>query len=97
MKPSDYMEIEDPRIALQLDYAIAYKHRLKDQEYEASKLESIQSMLTPIGKALGVEYKGKASPTEPERDSKALPDDLPVEEVLRLIGGKKTMVVNHGK
>ena len=89
------MDIEDPRIALQLDYAIAYKHRLKDQEYEASKLDSIQSMIKPIGSALGVEYKSKAK--KPEEDSKALPDDLPVEEVLKIIGGKKTMVVNHGK
>lgn len=91
------MDIEDPRIALQFDYAIAYKHRLKDQEYEASKLDSIQSMIKPIGSALGVEYKGKASPAKPEEDSKALPDDLPVEEVLKRIGGKKTMVINHGK
>lgn len=89
------MDIEDPRIALQFDYAIAYKHRLKDQEYEASKLEAIQSMIKPIGSALGVEYKGKVAPSK-EQDPKALPDDLPVEEVLKRIGGKNTMVINHG-
>ena len=51
-------------------------------------------MLKPIGSALGVQYKnGKAKQTE--EASKALPDDLPVEEVLKRLGGKNTMV-KHG-
>lgn len=80
--------------ALHLDFAIAYKHRDKDQEYEASKLDSIQSMIKPIGSALGVQYKsGKAKQTE--EASKVMPDDLPVEEVLKHLGGKNTLV-KHG-
>lgn len=78
-----------------MDFAIAYKHRDKDQEYEASKLESIQSMLKPIGSALGVQYKEGKSKKQDEA-SKTLPDDLPVEEVLKRLGGKNTMVKHHG-
>lgn len=45
-------------------------------------------MITPLGKALGVKYKEPAK----TKQSKVLPDDLTVEEVLARIGGKGTMV-----
>ena len=52
-------------------------------------------MLKPIGSALGVQYKEGKSKKQDDI-SKALPDDLPVEEVLKRLGGKNTMVKHHG-
>lgn len=52
-------------------------------------------MIKPLGQAWGVKYTdGKQKQVEPQ--SKALPDDLPVEEVLKRLGGKNTLVRNHG-
>lgn len=89
------MEIDDPGDALQFDFALAYKHDREDKQRVADYLDSIQEMLRPIGEALGVKYqKGTKKTVEP---SKALPDDLPVEEVLKRIGGKNIMVHTNGK
>ena len=52
-------------------------------------------MLKPIGSALGVQYKEGKSKKQDDI-SKALPDDLPVEEVLKRLGGKNTMVKYNG-
>lgn len=52
-------------------------------------MDAIQTMIKPLGVALGVKY------TEPAK-SKALPDDLYVDDVLRMIGGNGIMVDKHG-
>lgn len=89
-RPSDYLEIEDDYTALQLDYAVAYKHRRDDFEYENSKIDAIQSMIKPLGQALGVTY------SEARSRSNVLPDNLTVDEVLARISGKGTMVSRNG-
>lgn len=73
---------------------MAFKHEFEDRKRADESLQAIQNMLTPIGSALGVEYtkSTKQAPT-----SKALPDDLPVEDVLKMIGGKNIMVKTHGQ
>lgn len=93
-KPSDYLDIDDPVVALQVDFAVAYKHRIEDFKHEGTFIEAIDSMLQPIGQALGVSYK-KTAPKG--QDPKAMPDDLPVEDVLKMIGGKGMMVNHRGK
>lgn len=76
---------------MQVDFAIAYKHLLEDAELDAKKLDSIQHMLKPIGTALGVQYE------EPKQDleEKVMPQDLPIEQVLTMLGGKGTKIVHH--
>ncbi len=50
-------------------------------------------MVKPIGVALGVTYTERKN----NSNSNVLPDDLPVEEVLALIGGKGTMIKRNGR
>jgi len=90
-RPSDYLEIEDEYTALQLDYAVAHKHLTEDYEYDHNKTEAILSGMKPIGGALGVKYTEKTA----EPDSKVLPQNLPVDTVLAMLGGKGTKVIKH--
>lgn len=84
-RPSDYLEIDDPYTALQLDYAIASKHNQADNKFEGEKLEAIHEMLKPIGSVLGVKYEAKP-------ESKLLPEDLPIDVALAILGGKGTSI-----
>jgi hypothetical protein len=88
-RPSDYLEVSDPWVALQLDFAVAHKHETEEFKYDSEKLEAIQEMLKPIGSALGVKYEAK-------QETKVLPDDLPVDTVLSILGGKGIKVERHG-
>lgn len=90
-RPSDYLDIEDEYTALQLDFAVAYKHRKNDIDAENSKTDALIAAIKTVGSALGVKYVSTA------QTSKVLPDDLYVDEILPMIGGKNTMVDLHGK
>lgn len=81
-KPSDYLDIDDPFIALQLDYAVAYKHDKleKDEQYERFKMQL---------KANGMEIQEKK--TAPELVEPPVVDDL-----MRAFGGKGVVVRKNG-
>lgn len=97
-RPSDYLEIDDPDIAIQLDYAIAIKHELREREVDDSKLDYIGSLIKSIGQVHGVKYKDVVKTEDiGGADSKVIPQDLPVEAVLSMLGGKGTQVIKHGK
>lgn len=90
-RPSDYLEIEDPYTALQLDYAVAIKHQQEDFEYDGSKIDVILNALKPIGTALGVKY----TEVKPDAKNTIMPQDLPVDTVLAMLGGKGTKVIRN--
>lgn len=93
-KPSDYLEIEDDYTALQVDFAIAYKHQQDDYKYDADRIEAIISAIKPLGTAWGIKYTEK--PKEDSLESKVMPQGLPVEQVIAMLTGKGTKVVRHG-
>lgn len=85
---------------MQLDYALAVKHIIKDEDKDfkrdSDRLDVIGNLIQPLGKALGVEYKGGKKQQQADQP-KAMPDDLPVEDVLKMIGGKPTIGKHYGK
>ncbi len=91
-RPSEYLDIEDDYTALQVDFAIAFKHHSADLKYDSDKVEAVINAMKPIGQALGVKYTEKKAP---EVDSKIMPQGLPVETVLAMLRGKGTKVIRH--
>lgn len=90
-KPSSYLDIEDPYVAIQVDYAIAKKHLLDDYKYDREKMDGLQSMLKPLGIALGIEY-GKEAKTDETKEEPI----MDIDDALAVYGSGNGVVVQNG-
>lgn len=74
-----------------MDYAIALKHQREDWKAEDNKLDYIASLIKSLGQAWGIKYKENVQADSIEK--KVIPQDLPVEAALKMLGGKGIQVV----
>ena len=84
-RPSDFLDIDDEMVALQLDYAIALKYSHQEKEYDFNKTESTNSILKAIGEhGHGITFK----PKDQSLEDKMVKDGLPIDVALKMFGGK---------